>query len=192
MKLLLGCTKGKLSLRKSIKDKDYYLDNGSKFNIIPKEDYKLNGKVVAECDYDVEKIKLIEIPEYAGDECNTFLYDVSINFETETLTEDELCKQCCLTPSDLDEYLDLYKEKDTYGYVIHIKNLKIFEEPKEITKFTYCNSFPKRLSLTYREDNEHCLPKVCFIIPRSPEELCRILNGEQKSIVCKTVPKEMR
>ena len=41
---------------------------------------KLNGKIVAECDYEVEEIGLVEIPDYAGDGCYMFVSDVNIYF----------------------------------------------------------------------------------------------------------------
>lgn len=90
----------------------------------------LNGKIVASFIADkVEEIKLEEYDDY------NFSHYSSMNFETKTLNEDELCKKSCLTADELAEYLGMYKEKDVYGYAIHITNLKIFKDPKELSEF---------------------------------------------------------
>jgi predicted transcriptional regulator len=185
MKLLLYCTKGKLSLRKSIKDKDYYLDNGSKFNIIPKEDYKLNGKIVAECDFKVEKINVLDC-----------------TFRTFNLVEKEILNKSCLTYKELFEYL---KNRDNpRGYAIHIKNLQIFDKPKELSNYLtrakemnmlygsswVCESIDKApQNMMYAQDENQNGQYILISI--RPEWLCKILNGEKTIEVRKKVLKEM-
>ena len=116
MRLLLYCTKGKLSLRKSIKDKDYYLDNGSEFNIIPKKDYVLNGKVVAECNYEVEEI-FEDNFEDARDGYVEHFYTLK-SYDVFDEGQEALLKKSCLQKYELSNYLGFEN-----GYAIHIKNL---------------------------------------------------------------------
>lgn len=162
-----------------------------------KYDYTLNGKIVAECDYEAEEIRLIETPEYAGIELNIFLYDVSMNFETKTLSEDKLCKQSCLKATELDEYLDLFKEREIYGYAIHVENLHIFDEPKKLSEFDVINfkciqNYYKPLekaprNTMYVYDNG----EKKIVIPVNPQEMCRIVNKEQTTLVRRRILKEM-
>ena len=160
----------------------------------------LNGKIVAECDFEVEEIRLIETPEYAGSECNTFIYDLTLNYETETLTEDELCNQSCLNAGELNKYLDLYKKKEICGYAIHIKNLHIFDEPRDIRNYyniatrtmADCMNQKALLKAPQNMCNAYDVYKNHYIvISIKPEWLCKILNGEKTIEVRKKVLKEM-
>lgn len=179
MKILLYCTKGKLSLRKSIKDKDYYLDNGSKFNIIPKEDYKLNGKIVAECDFEVEDLRIVD-----DDPLGAYWY------ETKTLSENEVLEKSCLTGDELFDYLG----EDNDGYAIHIKNLHIFDEPRELNDYNYfrTNFFgtlgnaPQNMMYAYDNGEKKILISI------KPEWLVRILNRKKTIEVRKKILKEMK
>lgn len=108
-------------------DKAYY-DYDYWYHSITPDDF-LNGKVVAS--FIVDKVEEIKLEEY--DDYNYSHYS-SMNFETKTLKEDDLCKRSCLTADELDEYLGLYKEKDVYGYAIHISDLEKFYEPKELSE----------------------------------------------------------
>lgn len=83
-----------------------------------------NGKVIARfyCDK-VEEIKFERVNDYSY---NTFEY------MTETLTENELLKLSCLSAEELNNYL-----KGKTGYAIHISQLEIFDEPKELWEFKY-------------------------------------------------------
>ena len=56
MKLLLYCTKAKPYLIGRNTDK-YYLDKGGQYSIMDSRDFIHNGKIVAECDFEVEEIK---------------------------------------------------------------------------------------------------------------------------------------
>ena len=217
MKLLLMCEKSKPYVKKFIDGK--YKELASFYN---KQDLKdcvlLNETIVAECDYEVEEIRLVETPEYAGSECNTFLADVSLNFETKTLNEDNLCKQSCLDAVELNNYLDLYRKEEVYGYAICIKNLNIFKEPKALSDYTTrkprewdsivcdsCTDFGcdcKKCSYYYDYQEVVRTPrnmrKVCewgledkILIPLKPKDLCKILNKEKTIIIKKKVLKEM-
>lgn len=201
MKLLLYCTKKKMKLRKSIIDKCYYLDNGSEFNIIPSEDYKINGYIVAECDFKVEEI----IPEKYWH--STEDYDYIYN--TGTVYYEDLLKKSCLMDSELEDYL---YSNDGKGYAIHIKKIHIFDKPRKIESvnsapdyFYFLTDNPSRLMYVYdcigceteyseQLDIEY-ISKYNYdkkvLLPVKPEELYRILNGEQTIIVKKKVLKEM-
>ena len=209
MKLLLYCTKGKLSLRKSIKDKDYYLDNGSEFNIIPKKDYVLNGKIVAECDFEVEEIEKGYGTHHASfDERGCF--DDYYDYMTKTLDEDILLKRSCLNVEELENY--------NPNYAIHIKNLHIFDYPKETGRYSTrtrkvvsdiicdsCTAFGfdcRKCPDGYDYQNVGYVRHMMKVygrtvdseyiaIPVTPEEMCRIANGEQTVLVRRTVLKEM-
>lgn len=79
-------------------------------------DKVFNGKVVARfwCD----KVEEIEKPKY------------NLCYTTKSLTEMNLLKHSCLSFMELHDYLD-YKN----GKGIHITNLEIFDQPKEISEF---------------------------------------------------------
>lgn len=192
-KLLLYCTKNKWRL---------FFDKVKQIFTLGKvkSNNDLNGKIVAECDYEVEEIRLIETPEYAGSECNTFIYDVTLNFETKTLTEDELCKQSCLNASELNKYLCLYKEKEIYGYAIHIKNLNIFDEPKKLSEYddvmgNPLNKAPQNMMYAFKYFPESMHINNQFqeyiLISIQPQWMCLILNRIKDVEVRKVVLKEM-
>ena len=192
MKLLLYCTKSKPYLYRNpnvlptefdayflSKYDTFYSAFGNKLNY-------LNGKIVAECDFEVEKIFNVG-DEYEG-----------LQLYTETLSIEEVLKKSCLSYKD---YLGYVSSAENYGYAIHIKNLHIFDEPKELEDTEYYNPKDnyKMIIKRYKHNNNYmriiCLgepsnPKKIFL-PVHPEELCRILNGEQDIIIRKIVLKEM-
>jgi len=55
---------------------------------------------------------------------------------THNLFEKDLCKKSCLTPYDFNDYL-----KGKIGYAIHIRNLEIFDRPKELSEFKFYKKF---------------------------------------------------
>ena len=204
-KLLLYCTKAKMLLRKSTKDKDYYLDNGSEFNIIPKEDYVLNGKIVAECDFEVEKIKWESFPGIDGNP-----FDM---YATWKCNQAYLLEHSCLTFQQLDDYLE-----GNNGYAIHIKNLHIFDSPKELSNYCYgvypntnkiidefkagdyssitnmyeCDKAPKNMTRVFTwEWNSGNSEDTYVLIPVSSKELRDILEGEKSIIIRRKALKEM-
>ena len=83
----------------------------------------LNGKVLIECDFEVEKI--LPINE-SDDDYEYGLYD----------SRKDLLKESCLSNYDIYEYLqDDDGEIFNKGYAIHINNLHIFDEPKELNEY---------------------------------------------------------
>lgn len=171
MKLLLYCTKAKPYLR-DYRGKAIY----NRFVISPtdrpftSDDTQpiLNGKIVAECDFEVEDLRIVD-----DDPLGAYWY------ETKTLSENEVLEKSCLTSDELYEYLGEYND----GYAIHIKNLHIFDEPKE-----FCGKFIPSIKYVYTYDNNE---KDTIGISISPQELCKILNGEKTIEVRKKVLKEM-
>lgn len=153
----------------------------------------INGKIAAECDFEVEKIKL--------DECN--------DFKTDTLQEKELCERSGLDAVHLNFYLDLWayqEKKEVYGYAIHIKNLKIFDEPKELSDYYRCNPesesmwgwlYDKYIPIKKAPQNmmrviDSKTGEAYVLISIRPEWLRKILNGEKTIEVRKKVLKEMK
>jgi len=177
MKLLLYCTKNKPYL---IKCDDWYLDNKrqdyywKKHQVAP---FQYNGKIVAECDYEIEEIKQ-HLKNY---------------YETKTLCGFSLNQKSCLNMVELDNYL-----KSNKGYAIHIKNLNIYDKPRGLSDYTYnikkpntpimkgiLNNAPQNMMKVY----DRGLEKI--IISIRPEWLCKILNNEKTIEVRKKVLKEM-
>lgn len=201
-KLLLYCTKAKPYLLHMPKDDEevkkgieFSLTSGKEFReaYLDINDYKLNGKIVAECDFEVEEIKTYY---------NNQIYEGCRVHTINTYNISKLLELSCLSQKQLDDYLG-----ENNGYAIHIKNLHIFDEPKE-------------LSEVYKIDNvggilfTHILKKapqnmmrvsvnrwwlygaytpndVNILISIKPEWLCKILNGEKTIDIRKKVLKEM-
>lgn len=118
-KVYIYCTKNTYS--GGVIKQPLYLSNNEPFmkSKIGVYDFEIvNGKVIGEyiCD---------EIQEWVFDNEYTYSYDIS---------DDDLALTC-LTQEQLWKY---GKGKTLYGY--HISNLKIYDEPKELSEFyTICN-----------------------------------------------------
>jgi len=222
IKALLYCTKAKPYLLDMPKDNEEF-KKGVKFSLtsgknfkqacIDINDYKLNGKIVAECDYEIEKVEYKHIKErdkfgilhngswYEYKGTNVTHYECDLASRSGFDTNDKL----------FDYLSDYLVDKD--GYVIDIKNLNIFDrmhplysyKPKELSNYYKIKNvggmlFTKKLTNSpknmmrvsinpwgyamYNPDD------IRVIIPVSPEEMCRILNKEQTVLVRKNVLKE--
>ena len=131
---------------------------------------ELNGKIVAECDFEVEEINY----RSAKFVCNRYYL--------------EILKKSCLTDKQMYNYL-----KGKNGYAIHIKNLHIFDKPKELdfysSNYFYFNEVEKapQNMMKVWEDREN--PFVLISI--QPQWLCKILNREKTIEIRKKVLKEM-
>lgn len=204
-KLLLYCTKAKPYLYRQ--DDDCF----ELLNKLKNEDtsgykkyYRLNnGKIVAECDFEVEELRLDN-----DDPLGAYWY------ETETLNKYEVLEKSCLTDDELFDYLGEYNK----GYAIHIKNLKIFDNPKKLSQYhkpygcinISCGEKPKQKYLgcslvrhckktqikkasqnMMKVESKICDEKDYILISIRPEWLCKILNGEKTIEVRKKVLKEM-
>ena len=200
MKLVICCTRAKPYLIQGAAKPMHTLDANNPFNfnwkLVNKDFYndRLNGKIVVECDFEVEKIFYGETNE------NRFLYPepyIPYDYHTNRLTETQLCYKSKLDINTLNEYL-----KWKNGYAIHIKNLHIFDKPKELFDYSRIIETPygeepdediKKISKTmiqccYLEND---IWKKAFMLPRTSEELCKILNGEQTTIILKRIPEEI-
>jgi predicted transcriptional regulator len=125
-----------------------------------------------------------------------------------------LSKSCFKGFDDLYEYLkydfnsDYGQHKGAYGYAIHIKNLHIFDEPKELQEYATIKRIPDEWHIGYYEkfesvertpQNMQYVYDVNFgkpsekkvLISIRPEWLCKILNGEKTIEVRRKVLKEM-
>ena len=90
------------------KQREYALENVNCLNNVQ----KLNGKVIGECEYEIERI------EMQGDEINIF-YGIE--------------ERSCLTTEQIENYLGY--DNDYKGYAIHIKNLIIFDTPRNLSDY---------------------------------------------------------
>lgn len=192
IKALLYCTKAKPYLYKTEKPmiEKKFGDYHTQLNKAVLTE-NLNGKIVAECDYEVEKIEYDWYPCNilpAGEHYYTYYHTKSIS------TAKEFYSKSCLDWDKLNQYLNDYdSQKFDGGYAIHIKNLHIFDKPRELEfysskfdNFKKLEKAPQNMMKVW-EDKEN--PKVLISI--RPEWLCKILNGEKKIEVRKKVLKEM-
>ena len=208
MKLLLYCTKAKPYLveRLPFNEKKFY-------QCRKKNDYySLNGKIVAECDFEVEYFNVLSktIEGYK---------------EFERKDVNYVLERSCLSYTELVDYLG----ENKVGYTIHIKNLHIFDNPRELKDFDQVNNccFEKEVDKDWEElpiyacvftnccryqsdghtcdkhfyslkrihnmskvfDNKDC--KWKYVISLSPQEMCRVANKEQTALVRRSVLKEM-
>lgn len=142
------CTKGKPYLyRFSIDDRYSLYPYKSEKLAQQYDDFKcFNGKVVAR--FYCDKVEEIDsVYDMFGDDY----------YFTETTNQDNLLNKSCLTFIELDKYVE--KEK---GYAIHISQLEIFDEPKELSEFSI-KVFP------HRKDN-----LMTRYLTRAPESYCYI------------------
>ena len=178
MKLLLYCTKAKPMLRVAKEDLFKHQDRARCYKqweikyftkYVSEEMYEANGKIVAECDFEVEWCDTSWC-------CGDFI-------------EHKGLEKSCLTKEQLFDYV---KGRNEF-YAIHIKNLHIFDKPRKLefysSKFDYFKKLEKapQNMMKVWEDQEN--PKVLISI--RPEWLCKILNGEKIIEVRKKVLKEM-
>lgn len=179
-KLLLYCTKAKPHLVK-VDDNEFDITNDIYDNRIQWDKKPiLNGKIVAECDFEVEKIEPVISP----------IDNKPYAYMTRKLERWEITTESCLTFEEMNDYL-----KGKNGYAIHIKNLHIFDEPKELRDykgdskgnfFKIIEKAPQNMRMVLNEKLEDCI-----LISIRPEWLCKILNGEKNIEVRKKVLKEM-
>ena len=198
MKLLLYCTKAKPYLNCDF-GKDNHEEYSGNWNIYlaNKQDECsniVNGKIVAECDFEVEEIE---------DRVSYFDSWFNEGQHTKTMKAKELIKMSCLDHRQLTEYLGEGDPHEVLGYAIHIKNLHIFDKPKELSNFN------KIIETPYGEEPDAIITKApqnmmrcCYekkpkewktgiLISIKPEPLCKILNGEKTIEVRKKVLKGM-
>lgn len=211
MKVYIYCTKAKPYLLKEsliIDNKPRFFTSNSNKDKINDDDFIYNGNVVAS--FDLNKVSEVEL---AGDEIKNFF-----------ITEEGLSveERACLEFEEIETYLS---KNDYKGYAWHIENLKIFDEPMELSEFYHgyvkCNKQDTNFCLNvckYNKNSEidycRCAKEEnmfkpifkapqswcyaydtkyndCILISIKPQQVEKILNGEQTIIVKKTAPKEM-
>ena len=201
MKLLLYCTKAKPYL---VKRNIFAGVEPSYFTLKENVNDLLNGKVVAECDFEVEEI----YQEFENKIHRNGLFW----YQTNNLTEEELLKHSGLTVEEFCEYLKPLEQKYIYGkgwqikpngYAIHIMNLHIFDEPRELSEcykkygginyspiyYMPITNAPQNMMRVWLYENGEWV--MYILISIQPQWLCKILNGEKTIEVRKKVLKEM-
>lgn len=179
-KLLLYCTKAKPILRdyrgKAIYDRFVISPTDRPFTSDDKQPI-LNGKIVAECDFEVDKLT------NCGTSFMIMKYD---DLQESYRYTNKVARGSCLDYTDLRRYLGT---KD--GYAIHIKNLHIFDKPKELSE--YGMDFPISPIVRAPQNMMYAngIGERYILISIHPEWLCKILNGEKTVEVRKKVLKEM-
>lgn len=200
IKALLYCTKAKpyLNCDYGLYDSESYFPEHFIYLANKKDECSevANGKIVAECDFEVEEIKKVN-------------YDFMLF--TNTLGIEKLINKSCVGYFELFEYLkpnwdkeDDLQNLDTVGYAIHIKNLNIFDSPKFLEGFddneghtlrkapqNMCKVLRVKIGdYDYKDLNSKSYEPY-ILISIKPEWLCKILNGEKTIEVRKKVLKEM-
>lgn len=191
LKLLLYCEKAKPYLYKTDDtmlekmDGDYH----TQLNKAVLNDNCLNDKIVAECDFEVS------IHNWYND-YNLFeklYYQESMMFNNEN---------SCMSSRELVSYLGNNNLKKDF-YAIHIKNLHIFDEPKELSEYFtnekkmntldgytwVCESIdraPQNMMYAYDNDGNKYI-----LISIKSQWLRKIINGEKTIEIRKKVLKEM-
>lgn len=190
-KLLLYCTKRKPYLFNRIikgKSDGYYTD------IVPYdiEDEYLNGKIVAECECEVEEIAQAKLDNGVGYD---YIYD------TDTLLAQDFVKKSCLDNWDLLNYFGYFHPNgEIVGYALHLTNIKAFEKPLELSEVEIYNKngnpylmnttkpltkAPQNMCRVWYKGEEYVLISI------RPEWLCKILNGEKTIEVRRKILKGM-
>ena len=185
MKLLLYCTKAKPYLidERKIRYNNFVLGDNSILKSNEK-DLVVNGKIVAECDFEVEKITNF------GTSFMIMKYD---DLQESYRYTNKIARGSCLNYTDLRRYLGTND-----GYAIHIKNLHIFDKPKIIQDYSknenpynYIEKAPQNMMYVFDVKSFNESEKK-VLISIKPEWLCKILNGEKTIEVRKKVLKEMK
>lgn len=154
----------------------------------------LNGKIVAECDYEVEDIENTIITTVDASHCR---------LSTNKLTEEELFKHSCLSRYEMFDYLKhgFSKADEPRGKVIHIKNLHIFDKPKELKEchkkdgdffvnyYVPIDRAPQNMMRVWLYENGEWV--MYILISIQSQWMCKILNKEKTVEVRKVVLKEM-
>ena len=188
-KALLYCTKNYPMLYKN-KLGQWYIDDKKFIRFAEKQKLApvnyVNGHVVAVCDIEVE-----EIFPYLG-----------MKYTTNSVICSSLLKRSCLTMELLDKYLESNYKNNKCGYAIHIKNLKVFDEPHKLgetfdigfVSISLPNKAPQNMQSCWAFEivGGIVMPVSDYaLISIQPQWLVKILNGEKTIEVRKKVLKEM-
>lgn len=184
MKALLYCTKGKPYLYKTnfVKLEDikkgcldklvYEIDKDERLYLNGDKRENLNGKIV--CEVEIDKVEEIVATKWDVG-CGCAYYQ----FKTK-----DLLRKSCLNYIYLNDYLDRNN-----GYALHLKNLKVFDRPKELSEYYLLNDNKYILKSIEKAPQNMCrvvdkyrlifTPNEQYVlISIQPQHLCKILNGE--------------
>lgn len=145
VKCLIYCTKSKP-----------YISYDSYDNKIWETDreYSLNGKIVAQ--FDCEKVEKFDVPYPA--------YFCEVKDKLEHIT-----KGSCLSLLNLHHYM-----KNQKGYAIHISNLKIFDNPKQLSDYVYLTCGYEQCSkCKYYYTWGECVPQE-FELEKAPQNMMNV------------------
>lgn len=117
-----------------------------------------NGKVVARFNATAEEIK---------QRIGVFWVWGGHPYYTENVSEENLLNRSCLSATELEDYL-----QGKIGTDIHINDLKIFDEPKEISEFKYYKKFSEIDYMLPIPRKETCERLVA--LTRAPESWCYV------------------
>ena len=185
IKLLLYCTKGKPYLKRRNQS---ILDNGID-KYIQSQEIMLNGKIVAECDFEVSDI---ELHLAYSDYCRP-VYFTKRKEPFKYFSYTDLLNTSCMEDNEIFRYLG-----HNGGKAIHIENLHIFDKAKELSEFYSIHDIggmlltdkltkaPKnmqRISLNEWEYGTYNSKDIAVLLPIHPELLCKILNGKCTIII---------
>ena len=173
--LHFGCGTGEYRCVTNKNQKDVFENEGFNPNDIT---HILNGKIVAQ--FDCEKVERFDVPY------PVYFWEVKDKLE-------HITNNSCISLMSLHHYL-----KNDSGYAIHISNLEIFDEPKELNDFklfnpNYClytniKKAPQNMCYVVKESEMCFAPSEEYIlISIRPEWVCKILNGEKTIEVRKQV-----
>lgn len=181
-KLLLYCTKAKPYIQQ------YLSIKGVGIIAEPIKPNYINGKIVAECECEVEEILKI---------------DGTCHF-TESLSGQALMQFSKLSEEQLEDYLGYggCESVEVCGYALHLTNIKVFEKPLELkecktykkfynSKNTYnivekvLTNAPQNMMWVWYNGQKYCLISI------RPEWLCKELNGEKPVEVRRKILKGM-
>jgi len=190
IKALLYCTKAKPTLYNVLGKFITTKYMGKDFKQDGLTHPELNGKIVIECDYEVEEIFEDNL-EDARDGYLEHFYTLK-SYDDFDEGQKVLLKESCLQKHELSNYLGFEN-----GYAIHIKNLNIFDDPRFIQDYSknenpynYIENAPSNMMYAYDVKSFNNFEKK-ILISIKPQEMCRIANKEQTIIVRKNVLKEM-
>ena len=198
LKIILYCCKAKPLMEKS-DDTCYEIGMSSRY-IIGNDRLEivkpLNGKIVAECEVETEKI-------FRNEDCVCL---------TKSLSGQAFEHFSCLNEEQLNKYFGFVSELTKVGYALHISNLKIFDKPLEL-KDTYTREciWNKCSRCEYGKDGKIKCCTIDIPLSRAPQNmmwvwykgeryvlisiqskwLCKILNGEKTIEVRRKVLKGM-
>lgn len=179
-KYLLYCTKGKPYL-----NCDYGIDSP--------EDYKGNWHIYT-ANNEKECTKIVNGTIIGGCDIDLVEEIYYLSWMNENLRE-RILKQSCLTDKQFNDYMN---GKDTC-YALHLSNVKVFEEPMELSEFSTLEYVGKEgdFKSYYINDLKRAPQNMCrvydsegncyILISIKPQWLCKILNGEKKIEVRKQI-----